>query len=172
MKCATENSHVYFHCGKSFRLEIFSEVLLCSRCSVEAVEHRRNLTLLKPEVETFVRSGAQSFGSANKVRSETDNDLPRKFLTEDFALPSKKQIHEALDRSWFFNKFENSGEKKCLRSKRSSTRPRESFEKEFGLPLSNDVSSEQYYQLCAVLWVINLLKLPGTLRSFRNSFKN
>ena len=70
-------------------------MFLCSRCSVESVEHRRNLTLLKPEVETFVRSDSQSFGSG----SETNNNVPRKFLTEDYALPSKKQIHEALDES-------------------------------------------------------------------------
>ena len=92
MECAVESSYVCFHCGKPFRLEFFSEVLLFSQCSLEAVEHRRNLTLLKSEFETFVRSGAQSFGNVNKVRSETNNDLTSKCLTENLALPSKTKF--------------------------------------------------------------------------------
>ena len=171
MECAVENSCVCFHCEKSFRLELFSEVLLCGRCSLESVEHRRNLTLLKPEVETFVRTGAQSFGGTKKVKNETDNDLPKKFVTRDSTLPSKEQIHDALDESWFFHKFETAGEKKLLRSKRSSTGPREKFEKDFALPLSSDVSPDQDYHLVHGVTGQKCIKVTWDAEEFSEQFE-
>ena len=80
MECAVENNYVCFHCGVSFRLEFFSEVLICPQCSLEAAEHRRNLTLLKPEVEVFACSGAQSFVPGENATEEVDNVLLKKFV--------------------------------------------------------------------------------------------
>ena len=85
-----KNNYVCFHCNQEFRVEFFKEVFLCSRCSVLALEHRRNLTQTKPEVESYVRSGARVYGEPFEVEVETDNRKPKKFVTENLELPSKE----------------------------------------------------------------------------------
>ena len=100
----------------------------------------------KPEVETFVLSGAQMFGDPSEVAGETRNG-ERELVAESFVLPNKEKIHQVLDLSWYFNKFEISEEHKRLRSKRSTSEPRETFEKEFSLFSSNKTSFQQEFRL-------------------------
>ena len=62
-------------------------------------------------------------------------------------MPTKDQLHEALDESRFFQKFKEVTPKRFLRSKRSKTGPRDNCEEEYALDLESHLELEAEHLL-------------------------